>query len=533
MTLFARLLLVVMLAFCGAAGAQLPFGGGSAQLLEPERAFRFSAAPLGNEAIEVRFAIADGYYMYRERFKFALDGSSGARLGTPAFPAGERKTDQFFGDVEIYRKELRIRLPVDGGGESTVNLKVVSQGCADIGVCYTPMESTATLRLAALASGSQAAANEDSLGQGGPRALPRLSLTLSDFDVAELFQGSTWLVLVSFFGLGLLLSFTPCMLPMLPILSGIIVGEGDNPGKARALALSAAYVAGLAAAYAAAGIVAAYTGNLLAASLQNPWVLSFFALLFVLLALSMFGLYELQLPGFLHHRLSAVHHRLEGGRLLSVSGMGFFSAVVVSPCVAAPLAGALLYISQTRDIVLGASALGTMALGMGVPLMIVGLFEGALLPKSGPWMARVRKFFGVLLLAVAGWMVWPILQPPSIPAGFVSVASVAELDAKLTGPGKPVMLEFYADWCVSCREMEAFTFSDPRVRATMEGMLLLRVDVTKNTEADKALLKRFSLFGPPGIVFFDAQGREIPGLRVIGYQNATRFHKTLEAAASR
>lgn len=531
MSLTVRVFALVLALFCGPALAQLPFGGGSPRLLEPESAFRFSAQALGSDAIQVQFAIADGYYMYRERFHFSLEGSSGARLGVPEMPAGQRKRDQFFGDVETYRNSLQIRLPVERGaaGAATVNLKVVSQGCADTGVCYTPMESDAVIRLAA--RGSFEAEGDGLVPEPGVGSLARLSLTLSDFDVAALFQGSTWLVLVSFLGLGVLLAFTPCMLPMLPILSGIIVGEGDNPGKARALALSASYVAGLALAYAGAGVAAAYTGNLLAASLQNPWVLSLFALLFVFLALSMFGLYELQLPGFIHHRLSAMHHRLEGGRLLSVGGMGFFSAVVVSPCVAAPLAGALLYISQTRDILLGASALGTMALGMGIPLMVVGVFEGALLPKTGPWMARVRKFFGVLLLAVAAWMVWPILQPSSLPAGFSSVASVEELQGKLAAPGRPVMLDFYADWCVSCREMEAFTFTDPEVRAKMDGMLLLRADVTRNTDADKALLKRFALFGPPGMIFFDAQGREIEGLRVIGYQGAGRFLKTLEAAS--
>jgi thiol:disulfide interchange protein DsbD len=411
-------------------------------------------------------------------------------------------------------------------------------------------------------------------------------------------------VLGSFFAFGILLTFTPCVLPMIPILSGIIAGEGRSLNRPRALALSLSYVLGMAVAYAAAGIAAAFSGSLLAAALQNAWVLGAFALVFVVLALSMFGFYELRLPGFLHDRLHSAHRRLQGGRIASVAGMGVLSAVIVSPCVAAPLAGALLYISQTRDVALGGAALFSMALGMGVPLIVVGVSEGALLPKAGAWMESVRKFFGVLLLAVAIWVVSPVLpavlvmlawaalligsamflraidplpasasgwwrlwkgvgiialvagvallvgalsgsRDPLRPLAGLSqggarveaklpwtrVASLAELQEKLATPGKPVMLDFYADWCVSCKEMEAFTFSDPKVRAQLDGMLLLQADVTDNNEEHRALLKRFSLFGPPGIIFFDPQGREIRGLRVVGYQNAERFLKTLSIAA--
>jgi thiol:disulfide interchange protein DsbD len=392
---------------------------------------------------------------------------------------------------------------------------------------------------------------------------------------------------------------------MVPILSGIIAGEGKSLDKPRALALSLSYVLGMAVAYAAAGVAAGFSGSMLAAALQNVWVLGAFALLFVVLALSMFGFYDLQLPGFLHHRLHAAHSRLRGGRVASVAGMGALSAVIVSPCVAAPLAGALLYISQTRDVVLGGAALFSMALGMGAPLVVVGVSEGALLPRAGAWMTGVRKFFGVLLLATAIWVVSPVLPPVIImyawaalligsamflraldplpatasgwwrlwkgaglivliigvallvgalsgsrdplrplagltqgsapvtrPLPWTRVASIGDLQEKLAAPGKPVMLDFYADWCVSCKEMEAFTFSDPRVRAQLDGMLLLQADVTAHTEADRALLKRFSLFGPPGIIFFDPQGREIKGLRVVGYQNAERFLKTLGLATA-
>jgi thiol:disulfide interchange protein DsbD len=503
-----------------ATGAQ---GAGVDDLLEPEKAFRMQARPLDARTVEVSFAIAEGYYMYRERFRFDVEPGSSAKLGAPEFPPGIRKKDEFFGDVETYRKRVAIRLPVEAA-DGTVRLMVTSQGCADVGVCYVPMDSKATIRLAGF-----------SAPVAGTPSAPSAEFTTqtSDFEVARLFEsGGPLLVLASFLGFGLLLAFTPCVLPMVPILSGIIVGEGRNLGKLRALLLSAAYVLGMAVAYALAGVAAAWSGAMLAAALQNAWVLGSFALVFVALALSMFGLYELRLPGFLHHRLSSAHGRLEGGKLASVAGMGVLSAVIVSPCVAAPLAGALLYISQTRDVALGGAALFTMALGMGIPLLVVGVSEGALLPRSGPWMVRVKHVFGVLLLAVAVWIVWPVLLPTGGSTKFARVQSVAELEQKLQSPGRPAMLDFYADWCVSCKEMEAFTFSDERVKAKMAGLLLLQVDVTANTAEHKALLKRFHLFGPPGIVFFDAQGKEMKGLRVIGYQNADRFLRTLELAGA-
>jgi thiol:disulfide interchange protein DsbD len=507
------------------AFAALPAQAASPQeLLEPEQAFRFSARALAHDAVEVRFDIAEGYYLYRERFKFA---ARNARLGKAELPAGERKKDEFFGETEVYRRQVRIRLPVAPGAADPLELAVTSQGCADVGVCYVPLESQATLLLAALGGMAPLPGAAPATG-ASPAA--RAGFSASDLEVAALFGASTWIVLASFLGFGLLLAFTPCVLPMIPILSGIIAGEGARVTKTRALALSASYVLGMAVAYAAAGVAAAYSGALLAASLQNAWVLGAFALVFVLLALSMFGAYELQLPGFLRHPLSAAHHRLRGGKLASVAGMGVLSAVIMSPCVAAPLAGALLYISQTRDVALGGSALFAMALGMGLPLLVIGVSGGALLPRAGRWMNAVKKFFGVLLLAVAAWVVSPLFLQGKGDTKFVRIASVAELEAQLAAPGRPVMLDFYADWCVSCREMEAFTFSDARVKAKFERMLLLQADVTANSAEDKALLKRFSLFGPPGIVFFDAQGRELRGLRVIGFQDAERFLKTLALA---
>jgi thiol:disulfide interchange protein DsbD len=546
----------LILLFALLAGVQ------AADLLEPEQAFRFSARAVDDGAVEVRFAIAEGYYLYRDRLHFTAEGN--ARLGQPALPAGIPHKDEFFGEMPIYRGNVAIRLPVQGEGR--LDLKVVSQGCADAGVCYVPMESRATLQLA---GGGAALSSE-----------PRLSLYASEMDIARLLQGNLALVLGGFLVLGLLLAFTPCMLPMIPILSGIIAGEGQRLTKSRALALSLIYVFSMALTYALAGIGAAYAGSLIAAYLQNVWVLGAFALIFVALALSMFGLYELRLPGFLHERLNESQGRLRGGRIASVAAMGVFSAVIVSPCVSAPLAGTLLQISRSGDVLLGGAALFTLAIGMGLPLIVVGVSQGALLPRAGAWMLAVRNFFGVVLLAVALWIITPFLPATlesvawgalfagsalylgvlrtrswllkgvgviAVVAGvalvvsaftggngasrtaWTRVASVAELDQRLSSPGRPVMLDFYADWCVSCKEMEKLTLSDPRVRAELDRMLLLQADVTAANDADRALLKRFSLFGPPGIVFFDPQGREIPGLRVIGYQPPERFLKTLAA----
>jgi thioredoxin:protein disulfide reductase len=533
-------------------------GASAADLLEPEQAFRFSARE-ADGAVEVRFAIADGYYLYRDRLRFEATGN--VQLGKPQFPEALPHKDEFFGDMPIYRNDVRIRVPLRGDG--SYELKVVSQGCADAGVCYVPMESHVRLRAAAAGAPSE----------------PILSLYASDTDIARLLQGNFALVLGGFLVLGLLLAFTPCMLPMIPILSGIIAGEGSRLTKSRALALSLIYVLSMALTYAAAGIGAAYAGSLVATYLQNVWVLGAFALIFVFLAASMFGLYELGLPGFVQQRLYASQEQLRGGRIASVAAMGVFSAVIVSPCVSAPLAGTLLQISRTGDVVLGGAALFALATGMGLPLIAVGVSEGALLPKAGPWMVVVRKLFGVLLLGVALWIVSPVIPPLlealawaalAIGAGvyllrqgrlgkvagvaallaatalltlaligeraaptatpWLRVASSAELDEKLRAAGRPVMLDFYADWCVSCKEMEKLTLSDARVRNELANMLLLQADVTAASPADRELLRRFSLFGPPGIIFFDADGREIPGLRVIGYQPPERFLKTLAAA---
>ncbi|MGH8683052.1 MAG: protein-disulfide reductase DsbD, partial [Burkholderiales bacterium] len=512
-----------ILGFALALVAAAPGWAASADdLLEPEKAFRLSARALDPTAVEVRFQIADGYYMYRDRFGFAVAGG-GATLGSPEFPQGQIKKDEFFGTVETYRKQVAIRIPV-AGNAGKLALEVTSQGCADVGVCYPPMTQKVEIRPAAFSLGgpTQAAIPQTGAAFGG-REVTNAPAIVSDearFERA-LASGNLLLMLAIFFGAGILLAFTPCVLPMIPILSGIIVGEGRAVTKAHAFALSVTYVLGMAVTYTVIGVIAALSGSLLSAALQNPWVLGAFALIFVALALSMFGFYDLQLPARFHARVTKASATLKGGEIGAVALMGMLSAAIVSPCIAAPLAGALLYISQTRDVVLGGSALFALALGMGVPLVAVGTTEGALLPRAGHWMKAVKAFFGVLLLGVAIWILSPVipvavqmlawaalliisamylhaldplphgtsgtlrfwkgvgvialaagvalvigvlagsrdpLQPLAgfradaerarAPAArFERVASVAELDARLKTTRRPVMLDFYADWC--------------------------------------------------------------------------------------
>jgi thiol:disulfide interchange protein DsbD len=545
--------------------------------------------------------------MYREKFKFIASPSS-VTVDASNLPPGKIKKDDYFGEVQIYRGEQRFVLPVKGAAAQSprFTLKAVSQGCADLGVCYPPQEQTAELTLAAFSAATANRAPTPFLpaAPGAGAATPQSEDAL----IAGLFKGGFWALIASFFGFGLLLALTPCVFPMIPILSGILVPHGEHLTHARGFALSFVYVLGMALTYALAGIAAGLLGTLLSATLQNPWVVSGFAAVFVVLALSMFGFYELQLPSAVQSRLTVTSNKLHGGHFASVFVMGVLSALIVGPCVAAPLAGALLYISQSGDWVLGGAALFAMALGMGVPLLAVGASAGTLLPKAGPWMETVKRFFGVVLLGVAIYLVSPLLPvvahmlawaallivsaiylhaldplPPtapgvrrlfkgvgvitllagaalligalsggrdilqplsglrtaSAPAGhapaFQRVNSLGELEgairaAALRTAGRPVMLDFYADWCVSCKEMERYTFSDNAVQARLAGITALQADVTLNLDEHKALLKRFNLFGPPGIVFFDRQGKEINGLRVVGFQPADKFAVILDQA---
>ena len=577
-----RLLLLVFSVFFSLAHAE--------EFLDPAVAFKPSVKALDGQTIEVSYEIAKGYYLYRDKFRFAVDGDT-ATLGTPSFPKGKEHNDENFGKVEVYYKSVTTRVPVErmSSGPLPLKIKVTSQGCADAGVCYPPQTQVLGVELPDPASAPAASTLPAEGDESG-----RIAATLKN--------AGFWTSLAFFFIAGLGLSLTPCVFPMIPILSGIIAGQGHKNSHARGFVLSLTYVLGMAITYAAAGVAAGMTGTLLSAALQNPWVLGSFALIFVVLSFSMFGFYELQLPTALQSKLSEESGHLQGGRGVGVFLMGALSALIVGPCVAAPLAGALLYIGQTGDAVFGGVALFVMAIGMGAPLIAVGIAGGSLLPKTGAWMEGVKKAFGVLLLATAVWLVSPVmptvvsmlawaglliipaiylhaldplpphakgwlrfwkgigivmlltgaalligalagnrdpLQPLAGLRGqavaaeekrlpFERVKSVTELETRINTAGRPVMLDFYADWCVSCKEMERLTFSDPAVQAKLAGFTLLQADVTANTDDDKALLAKFKLFGPPGIIFYDAKGQEISAVRIVGFQDAVLFQKSLQ-----
>jgi len=607
--------------------------------LDPLDAFAFSAAMAEPDELHIHFKIAPDYYMYRERFEVSAE--PGAQfLGTPVFPNGIVKYDPTFErDLEVYHDQVTLVLPVKPGARGPLTLSVVSQGCANAGLCYPPM--TSTIELLPSPVGYQAkglgvvasvpAPRDEIAGQPATAAAPGLgqALTASDTGLAAVLAQAGWLEIVGLaLVFGVLLTFTPCVLPMVPIVLAVVAGDsranGGQCSRWRGFGLAATYVLGMSLVYTVLGVAAGLIGASLAAWLQIPWVLGVFAVILGVLALAMFDVFTFQAPVGLQSRLSDRLARIPGGRWSGAFFMGMLSALIVGPCIAAPLAGVLLFISQTGDLVLGGSALFAMAWGQGVLLLLVGATSGLLLPKAGQWMDGVKRFFGMLLLATAWWMVysvvpdwlailgWALLAlcaavllgvfgrvvPPQEPglgasgaavlgraimkavglllaawslalvvglaAGgrdllkplapfsstgtglsgamtgfpapggvaspviFQQIASSAELDAVLATTDRPVLFDFYADWCVSCIEMERFTFTDPTVARLMSQMQLVQADVTANTPDDRALLKRFKLFGPPGILFFDAQGRPMDDARVIGFRNAQQFATVLE-----
>ena len=633
--------------------------------LDPSVAFRYSVSEQPGE-VDVHYAIADGYYMYRERFSFVVSKGT-ATLGTPVFPQAIVKYDENFNkNVEIYHGDLTVRIPVVQAA-GPFDLTVTGQGCAEKGICYPPQPHVAHIDGAALHAGtssslanaagatapmadtappvggarvtpvtatgtivsdlppvdagaassasSTATRSAAAMPQPAPSAAGAADALYSEGYAQHVFEGhSLPVVLGIFFVLGMALSLLPCSLPMIPIVSAIVLGEGTHLNRSRGFLLSLSYVLGMAVVYTVFGVAAALLGHGVSAWLQNPWVLGVFAVLMVIFALSMFGAYELQLPQAWQGHVDALSQQRSGGKLAAVFLMGAISALVVGACMTAPLFGVLAFIAHTGSIAFGAAALFAMALGLGVPLVIVGVGAGTLLPRAGAWMEGVKRCFGVLLLAVALWMVSPILSPTlimllwalwlvmgaltlnpfaALPQGgpvyawrlfgralgvtmtllaaivlvgaaagsqdvlkplavfaggsgaagglgvaaasaepdFGRVASVAQLDQALQSGGKPAMLDFYADWCTSCKEMERLTFTDPRVRARLSQLNLVRADVTDNGPDAQALLKRFSLFGPPAIILFDAQGHEVG--RVVGEQPADTFLRSLDQAFGR
>ena len=487
--------------------------------LMPEEAFKVSVSPVTAQGLAVRFTPAPGYYLYRDRIKVL--GASGAPLGLLAFPQAESKQDPSFGRVWVYHQPFAVDVSLPAAPPR--ELAITYQGCAERGICYPP--TTQHFVLASMSAGYLPTAAGNTPLDSSP---PDINSANPNEFLNFLKSAKPLLVLSTFFGFGLLLALTPCVFPMIPILSGIIAGQGSNITKGRAFSLSLTYVLGMALTYALAGILAGLSGTLLSNALQTPPVQIGTAILFVILALSMFDLYQIQLPSALQNGLNTLSSRLPGGRYLGVGLMGVLSALVMGPCVAAPLAGGLLYIAQTRDVALGGAALFILALGMGMPLLVIGTSAGALLPRAGRWMVWVKRFFGVLLLGVALWMVMPLLGSRIGTNGpsFERIASTAALDqalAKAATDGRPVLLDFYADWCVSCVEMEKNVFPNPLVKEKLEKGVLLRADVTKNTAEDQALLTRFGLFGPPGTIFFGSDGREISDGRLVGYVPPQQF----------
>jgi thiol:disulfide interchange protein DsbD len=596
-----------------AAAALLPAAHAEGQaFLDPAEAFKPTVGIDGTgSALKIDFTIAPGYHLYRERVSVQADPA----LALPAatLPPGKEEFDTNFNQtMTLWEGTVQVLQPLPAGLKEAA-LAVSYQGCADRGLCYPPQRGT--VRLARDAGGALGATWEPAADlfaapatpvvDASPAAAPATPAPADDGHAGALSSGSLLKVVPMFLLGGLLLSFTPCVLPMLPILSSIIVGQGAPVSRRRGFTLALAYSLGMALVYTSAGVAAGLLGSGFAAALQNPWVLGSFALLLAGLSLSMFGVWEFQMPAIIQQRVNNASNQLAGGRHFAVFAMGGLSALLVGPCVAAPLAGALVYISQTRDVVLGGAALFALAAGMSVPLLLLGLSAGSLLPRAGRWMEQVKTFFGLMLLAVALWLVSPVLPAPvlmfvlgagvlvavlalgafdagkwplwrgvggvaalwavALMAGALSggssvvqplshlarsgngpistaaaattdgpafkrITRVQELDEALRSAGRPVVVDFYADWCVACKEMEHLTFSDPAVRPRLERALLLQADVTADSADAKALMKRFSLFGPPAVLFFDAQGAEVAGARTIGFENAEAFARRLSTA---
>ncbi|HCJ52078.1 MAG TPA: thiol:disulfide interchange protein [Gallionella sp.] len=609
---FVLLLLLSLLAPVSHASSfldKLPGLGGSQQatFLPPDQAFVLQVRARDADTLQADFTIAPGYYLYRDKISFTV-AEGATKITAVKLPEGELKQDPNFGATVVYHQSFQAEIKLNRSSKEAVHLALNTsyQGCSDKGLCYPSQDKVLQLDLPRASQSTQTLPPTSS--DTRTAVAIEMSPQTDNSKIAQLFKsGSFWLITTFFFGAGLLLALTPCVFPMIPILSGIIVGRGHKITRMHAFLLSLTYVLGMAITYAAAGIAAGLTGDLISNALQTPWVLGSFAALFVLLSLSMFGFYELQLPSAWQSKLSDTSNRLHGGHLSGVFVMGALSAVIMGPCVAAPLAGALLYISQTHDAVLGGVALFALALGMGAPLLLIGTSAGALLPRAGAWMDGVKRIFGVMLLALAIWIIQPLLPvaaqmllwgillifsaiylhalealaqqangwhklrkglgllmllvgiaylvgalsgardllrpldsvcavckadtQTSAPLAFTRITGLADLQQRVAkANGQIVMLDFYADWCVSCKEMERLTFTDPAVQSRLKSAILLQADVTQNSAEDKELLKKFGLYGPPGLLFFDVQGKELADFRVVGYQDAEKFLNSLQRA---
>ncbi len=564
------------------------------QLLPADQAFQFFATIDDHQNLHVNWQIAQDYYLYREKIDLQLVDAKGTKLLKYEIPHGIAKYDEAFGDVEIFHNQLSFIVPIKRNNiaEQNITLRAKFQGCAERGVCYPPMEKTVDLLLPAVST--LAIADSSATIKKKPESE-------QDLIIQSLQQDSFALTLLSFLGFGLLLAFTPCVFPMIPILSGIIVGQGKDITHRKAFLLSFSFVLASALTYTIFGILAALFGSNLQADFQAPWIIYLFSGIFIVLSFSMFGFYNLEVPKSLQSRLHNASDQHRDGSYLGAAIMGAFSSLIVGPCVAAPLAAALIYIGQTGDVILGGSALFVMGFGMGIPLLIIGASAGSLLPKAGHWLNASKSIFGVIMLAVAVWMLerviapelamlfWAMLciipaiylrvldpipvidsgwhklwkgvgvilftyglliliglsagninplqplnglstgasnTPAQIPIAFKRISSLAQLQQQIkiaNNNGQWVMLDFYADWCISCKEMEHYTLSDPEVKKALANFVLLQADITKNNTDDKALLKAFNLIGPPAILFFNLHQQEQTEARVIGFQEKAIF----------
>ena len=525
--------------------------------LPPEKAFRVEASWLENaNQIEIELIPAKGYYIYQESLKF----QAGARPGNlhnirPALPSGIEKFDETFQKkLQIYKQPFMALLDVKPITGKPIYAEVTLQGCAEAGICYPPM----TLKFLLAGPGVKAAPLPEILD--GVKASVNASV---EFGLADLWRErddinaisrflestATGYLFLAFFVLGLALAFTPCVLPMLPILSSVIFGSqgGKTISKARASLLALSYVLGMAMVYALAGTLMAALGGNVQRALHSPVALAAFALLLLSLSGSLFGLYQLRLPSSWHHHVDKLAGRQRGGSVVGAFALGGISTLVASPCITAPLAGVLAFIAQTGSMSLGAGLLFVMALGMGLPLLFIAIEARILIPSTGIWMIWLQRTLGVLLVATAAWIASPLIQKNE-PAGsvktvngqkihqvgdlsFVVIYSLAELDAQLIKAKqdhKLVLLDFYADWCISCKEMEVNTFANPEVSETLKQFVLLQADVTANSQENQALLKRYGLFGPPGILIFNLDSQEQADQRVIGYMPPQRFIERLQ-----
>ena len=602
------------------------FGTSSSQddLLPPELAYLPQISSANFQNIGVRWFIEPGYYLYRHKLSFEIENLPDAVISAVNLDPGVDQHDEFFGDVKVFRDSANARIDISGVNADTLttgsNLIISYQGCADIGVCFPPGKVSLPLSFDAnspdapivaasvFSAPNSGDASEQLIATSTTRATAPEGQSEQDRLFTMLSNNSLWLTVATFFGFGILLAFTPCVLPMVPILSSLIVGQGDKISTFRAFQLSLIYVLVMATTYAIVGVIVGLSGYNVQAFLQNPWVLSGIAALFVVLSLSMFGFYELQMPVRLQEKLTKWSNKQGGGQVSGVAAMGFISTLIVGPCITAPLAGALIYIAKTGDAVIGGAALFALGLGMGAPLLLIGTSAGKFVPKAGAWMNAVKYVFGIIMLGMAVYMIsrfipssvtmalygvlalfsgiyfgatdtltrdssgWQrfgkglglvvLLYGVALLIGalsgngsyttplrgiasnstngasseehglaFAPVKSVSELNqivALASRENRPVMLDFYADWCISCKEMEAFTFTDSTVQDLLRNAVVIQADVTANDDLDQEMLKHFDLFGPPGIIFYDTEGYEIRSARVVGFMSADKFSSHIQ-----